>query len=58
MFVLELLKNVVDQFVSLSIFRHFYVAQAFDGVWHAGLLHKIRFLPTPLGIFNSQIIFT
>lgn len=46
--------RIVDNIASSLEKKHFCsavfldVAQAFDRVWHKGLLYKIRFLPTPL----------
>jgi hypothetical protein len=32
------------------------VTQAFDRVWHGGLLHKLRFLPTPLYLLLKSFL--
>jgi hypothetical protein len=54
--------RVVDNIASSLERKHFCsavfldVAQAFDRVWHKGLLYKIRFLPTPFYLtLNSYL---
>jgi hypothetical protein len=55
--------RIVDNIASSLEKKHFYpsvfldVAQAFDHIWHKGLLYKMRFFPAPLYLtLNSFLL--